>query len=270
MAISRINRIFNECRRAHRAALMPYITAGYPTLDATRDVLPALARSGASIIEVGIPFSDPIADGPIIAAAMHAALEQGVTPHDVFAICRDVRDQVDAGLIAMVSVSIVERIGADRFVADAAASGIDGLIIPDLDVDDPNGAARLAERADAHALSLALLIAPTTSDQRIATIVQHCRGFVYILARAGITGEQADAPDVRERVEQVRRHTDLPVAVGFGISTAAHVAAVTGDQAGAADAAIVGSALMRRMGEADDPVDAASSFVRELATGLGG
>jgi len=245
---------------------MPFVTGGHPTLDATKRVLPALEKAGASIVEVGIPFSDPIADGPVIASSMHEVLTAGVSVRDVFDALREARPRVSLGLIAMVSESIVMRHGEAAFVDLAADAGFDGLIVPDADTEEGDDctAAELAQTAGDRGLTCTFLIAPTTSEARIASIASLCTGFIYLLARVGITGERDAAPDIEERIELVRQHTDLPVAVGFGISKPDHVAAVTRW----ADAAIVGSALVRRMGEADDPVEAARAFVAELATGL--
>jgi tryptophan synthase alpha chain len=259
--MSRIDDIFREHRAAGRTALMPFLTAGYPSIEVTARAIPALGEAGASIAELGVPFSDPIADGPVIAESMHQALLRGVTPSDVFEVVRCVRKKTQMGLIAMVSHSIVDRMGAARFVSEAADAGFDGLIIPDIDLDAAGDVKMLADERD---LSFSLLIAPTTGAQRMEQVVDLCRGFVYVLARVGITGERDAAPQVAQRVEALRRITDLPLAVGFGISAAEHVRAVTES----ADAAIVGSALVRRMGEADDPVAAARTFVSDLAAGL--
>lgn len=264
--MSRIDHLFADLRATGRTALMPFITGGYPSLDVTRRVLPALEKAGALIVEIGFPFSDPIADGPVIAASMHEALLSGVTPAALFDVVKSVRPALSIGLVAMVSASIIFRMGERAFIKRAAASGFDGLIIPDADTVDGRGgpAASLAEAATRAGLSCSFLIAPTSTERRIAEIVSLCSGFVYVLARTGLTGEQREAPEVAERIGLIRRHSTLPIAVGFGISTAAHVAEVTRH----ADAAIVGSALVRRMGEAKDPVAAASGFVRELARGL--
>jgi tryptophan synthase alpha chain len=259
--MSRIDAIFEDLRGRSRTALMPFVTAGYPTLDVTRRLIPALQDGGASIVELGIPFSDPIADGPVIAQSMHEALEGGTTPAAVFQLVRELRDGVDMGLIAMVSHSIVQRHGTVRFVEDAAAAGFDGLIVPDIDADRAGDVHDAAAACD---MSLSMLVAPTTRSPRLEQLVGLCRGFVYVLARTGITGEQDSAPDVAERVAAIRRISDLPIAVGFGISRPEHVAAVTAH----ADAAIVGSAIVRRMQDSNDPVAAVRGFVRELAGGL--
>jgi tryptophan synthase alpha chain len=261
MPTSRIDTIFATLRREGRTALMPFVTAGDPSLEVTGRLLTSLPAAGASIIELGIPFSDPIADGPVIAASMHRALEAGVTPRRVFEMVRNRRDEVDAGLLAMVSDSIVQRIGPDRFVDDALAAGFDGLIVPDIDLD---AAASISDRAGAGGLSFSLLVAPTTTADRLERIAPLCRGFIYMLARAGLTGEQRELPPIAPRIAEIRRVSDLPIAVGFGISGAEHVAAVTR----VADAAIVGSALVRRLHETRDPVKSATAFVEELAQGL--
>ncbi len=239
---------------------MPFITGGYPSLDVTTSAIESIADAGASIIEVGIPFSDPIADGPVISASMHDALQAGADPHSVFNAVRVARAKTSVGLIAMVSVSIVTRIGAKTFISQAADSGFNGLIVPDMDLSQASELSHLCESRD---LALALLVAPTTSPDRMAQITNSCRGFIYLLARSGLTGEQKSSPEIADSVNAIRSFSKLPIAAGFGISTPEHVAAVTKY----ADAAIVGSALVRRMSQGD-PVKAAADFTRLLATGL--
>lgn len=260
--LSRIDSIFADLPSRKRAALMPFVTAGYPSLDVTRHVIPALEQAGASMVELGIPFSDPIADGPVIASSMHEALTKGVTPAQVFDVVREVRSRTGLGLIAMVSDSIITRMGPERFVCEAAAAGFDGLIVPDIDLD---AARPLSGLARVHQLSFTLLISPTTTDDRVGRIAELCSGFIYLLARVGITGESdsLNIDALRKRVARIRQHSRLPIAVGFGVSRPAHVAAV----AQCADAAIVGSALVRRMA-GDDPVAAARAFIEELRGGL--
>lgn len=258
-----IDRIFAALREAGRAALMPYITAGYPTLDVTARTIPALDAAGADIIEIGFPFSDPIADGPVIAASMHEAIAGGATPPGVFDVVSGVREQTSAGLVAMVSDSIVSRMGRTAFFDRAAEAGFDGLIIPDIDLADAEEASKLARD---RSMSFSLLVAPTTAPSRLGRITSLCSGFVYVLARLGITGESGDgsqAGRIEANVARIREHTALPLAVGFGISTPQQVAAA-GE---IADGVIVGSALVRRMGTARDPVAAAREFVGQLARG---
>jgi tryptophan synthase alpha chain len=257
--MSRIDRVFQDLRATGRKALMPFVVAGDPSLDALPDTLTALEQAGASIAEIGIPFSDPIADGPVIAEAMHRALQRGVTPAAVLARVRAMRPRLSMGLIAMVSVSIVERSGGPAFITALADAGFDGVIVPDADLD---AVAPLHAEAERCGLAFAMLVAPTSSDARIERLVQHCRGFVYLLSRAGITGERQEAPEVEALVRRVRAKTSLPLAVGFGISTAAHVQAVCRH----ADAAIVGSSLVRRLAEGDPGTvaDRAGAYAREL------
>lgn len=263
--MSRIDDIFASLRASKRKALMPFLCAGRPTLAALPDLLSAVEDAGASVVEIGIPFSDPIADGPVIAAAMHKALQDGVTPQQVFDTVRSARSATNLGLVAMVSVSLVHRKGLDRFAAEARDAGFDGLIVPDAPVEESDPIRAAADRAG---LSLSLLVAPTTSADRAARIVAACSGFVYLLARTGITGERDAAPEIAEPVRRLRTLTDLPIACGFGISTADQVQAVVRH----ADAAIVGSALVRRMESAiadgDDPVVTARTFVAQLSAGL--
>jgi tryptophan synthase alpha chain len=262
--MGRIDDIFAARSAEGRPLLMPFITAGHPSLAVTEAVLPRLEAAGADIVELGVPFSDPIADGPVIAAAMHEALEAGVRPGDVLELVARVRGQVSMGLVAMVSCSIVERMGGTAFIHAAADAGIDGFIVPDV---DPSVAEGHVAACDERDLAYAMLVAPTTPPDRVARLVGLCRGFVYLLARTGITGERDAPPEIGPRLADIRSLSDLPVAAGFGISRPEHVAAVTGGSA-AADAAIVGSALVRRMAEAADPVTEAERFVAELAGAL--
>jgi tryptophan synthase alpha chain len=266
--LARIDDIFSSLRQQGRKALMPFICGGYPDPKAWPRLLPELEQAGASIIEVGIPFSDPIADGSVIAAAMNQALRAGVTPWGLFEEVAHARASVSAGLVAMISVSLVHRAGGFRqFVPRARDAGFDGLIVPDCPIEE---SAELVDATASAGLCLSLLIAPSTPPKRAEQIVKACSGFVYLLARAGITGEQGDLPVIEGRVARLRQMTDLPIAVGFGISSPEHVRAVVRH----ADAAIVGSALVRHMAQAAaagaDPVPAAATFTRNLCSGLTG
>lgn len=253
-----------------RKALMPFIVAGRPPLERLGELLTAMEGAGASAVEIGIPFSDPIADGPVIAASMHRALEQGVTPGRVFEAVSRARGQTRMPLVAMVSVSLVHRVGSGAFIARAAAAGFDGFIFPDAPLEESGEFLEGAHRAGCTA---SLLVAPATGPDRAGLIARASSGFVYLMARAGLTGEQSDAPEVRERVGQIRRFSDLPIACGFGISTAEHVRAVVRPgEADGADGAIVGSALVRRiegaLASGGNPVSDAHSFVSTLSSGL--
>jgi len=264
--MNRVDATFKSLRAEGRTGIMPFVCAGHPEPGRLGETLQALEEAGASIVEIGIPFSDPIADGPTIAAAMHEALVAGTTPEGVFREVEAARDGLGIGLVAMVSVSLVYRIGGGRaFVERAAGAGFDGLILPDVPLEEAEAFGAMASEAG---LTSSLLVAPTTARERAARIARASTGFVYMMARTGITGERQEAPEVADRVAVLRDATDLPIACGFGISTPEHVRAVVAH----ADAAIVGSALVRRMGESakagKDPVRAGAELVRELSTGL--
>lgn len=265
--MNRIDAIFAEKRGHGDKALMPFVTAGDPDIGTTAALLPALERAGASIVELGIPFSDPIADGPVIQASMTHALERGARAETIFECVAGQRDQVGLGIVAMVSYSIVHRLGPKRFVDMAKAAGMDGFIFPDLPLDESAHTVDIVREAG---LILSMLISPGTSPERAERIANASSGFLYVLSRAGITGERATLPaELPERIRRLREATDLPIAVGFGISGADQVAQVVS----VADAAIVGTALVRRIAEHRDRgteavVHAAEAFTRELATGL--
>ena len=265
--MNRIDQIFQQRRDAGRRALMPFLTAGDPDLATTAKLLPAVENAGGSIVELGIPFSDPIADGPIIQASMAYALDQQVTARQVLEMVAQVRASLSIGLVAMVSYSIVHRMCPRTFIADAAEAGIDGLIIPDLPLEESEPVRNAAAEAG---ITCSFLVSPTTPIDRARALATASSGFVYLLARAGITGEQRRLPeDLPLRIEQIRKVTDLPIAVGFGIATAEHVNQVVQ----IADAAIVGSAIVRRIAEHRDQdagvvVEHVERFVGELAGGL--
>ena len=245
-------------RAAGRGSLMPFLTAGSPSLDATVETIRVLDGLGVAAIEIGFPFSDPIADGPVIAASMDRALRAGTTVASTLEAIRLIRPEVGCGLIAMVSMSIVHRHGGGAFVEALREAGFDALIVPDMDVD---AADQILEAVDGLGMGLALLVAPTSTPQRIRDITSRCRGFVYALARAGLTGTSDAPPDVEGTVQAIRRATTLPIAVGFGISTPEHVRMVTLH----ADAAIVGSALVRAMeGDATTAHQRAEEFIRPM------
>ena len=258
--------MFQKSREEGRGALMPFVVAGHPSIESLPTLFGGLERAGADAIEVGIPFSDPIADGPVIAAAMHEALVGGVTVEGVLETVAGARDGVQLPLIAMASVSIVDRLGGPAFLDRLADHGFDGLILPDADLD---ATAPIRDRAESLDLAFTTLIAPDTATERAARIAADAREFVYVLARRGLTGARTDAPDLTDRMTQLRALTDLPLAAGFGISTANHVAAVLEH----ADGAIVGSALVGVMDQASaagsDAVEAASGLVASMAASVG-
>lgn len=250
---------------------MPFVCAGHPVGPGgpapLAPILHALERGGASVVEVGFPFSDPIADGALIAAAMHEALVAGITPTSIFDQIRAARESTRLGLVAMVSVSIAHRLAGQGggFFAQLKDAGFDGAIVPDVPLEE---SAPLVKAAADNGITLSLLVSPSTTPKRAEEIVKVCTGFVYVLARAGLTGEQTDAPEISKMIGRLRQMTNLPLAVGFGISTHEHVREVVKH----ADAAIVGSAMVRRLDGAaksgQDAVATAEAFTRELAGGL--
>lgn len=266
-AAGRIDTIFAGLRVSGQKALMPFVVGGHPEPKGLPALLRAIDQAGASVIEIGFPFSDPVADGPVIAEAMHKALAAGVTTRSVLEDVTACRDDLNAGLVAMISVSLVHRSGGPaKFAREAARAGFDGCIFPDVSLEESDP---YVDACRDEGLGVSLLVAPTTPAVRAERIVRRCSGFVYVLARSGITGESGGPPEVGPRVRELRAMTDLPLAVGFGISTPEQVRAVTSH----ADAAIVGSALVRRLSEAaskgEPAPEAARAMVFTLAQGLG-
>jgi len=239
-------------------ALIPYVTAGFPTLGVCRDVLRAVVAAGADFVEVGVPFSDPLADGPTIQRTTQAALEQGMTAAGVLSLIREAALAVP--VVIMTYLNPVLAYGVERFVADAHAAGAAGLLLTDL----PAGADPAVESAVMRSpLALIRLVAPTTDDARLAAALTGAKGFAYLISRLGVTGARDQVPaDLEEYVRRVRAATPLPVAVGFGIGTPAQAAAA----ARYADGVVVGSALMDAVSQGG--VGAAERLVRELAAAV--
>jgi tryptophan synthase alpha chain len=232
---------FAELRQRKQLGFVPFISAGYPDLDTTAALLPALEQAGANVIEIGLPFSDPIADGPTIQQSFVEALAKKIRLSDIFNTVRSVRGSVSIPLVAMGSFSMVYRFGVDRFIATAKESGLDGLILPDL---PPPEAQAIVAKIRNSGLDTILLVAPTTTPQRRQEIVDLCSGFVYYLSVSGITGERTSLPQtIATNVAALKAQTTLPIAVGFGISAPEHLAQL----AGTADAAIVGSAIVKQI-----------------------
>lgn len=248
---NRLVKTFAEFRAAGAKALVPFITAGYPDLETTEALLRDFQGRGVRVCELGIPFSDPVADGPVIQNSYTLALEAGVTSEKIFEMVRRFRERNRAGstgaelaLVAMVSYSIVFRHGVEQYLKDAREAGFDGVIIPDLPLDET---ATFEPLAASHSLANVMLIAPTTPPPRRLEIARHSRGFIYYISVAGITGERTEVPDdTIDSVARLRKHTETPVCVGFGISDARTVEAVCKT----ADGAIVGSAIVHRINDA--------------------
>ncbi len=265
------NRLVNrleEARNQRRKCLMPYVTAGYPDLNTTVGLLERIDRCGCQAIEIGFPFSDSIADGPVIQDSFNKALACGFKVNDLFDAIASVRQSLSAALLAMVSMSIVWRLGVEAFAKRAADVGFDGLIVPDVPVDECDSLARVAAGAG---LCNVLMTAPTSSPARLERIATQSTGFVYLIAARGITGERsAIADDLLANVQRVKALAHTPVIAGFGISNADQVRQICA----AADGVIVGSAIIRRIGTAVDSgqrngalIDSVGDYVQELMTG---
>jgi tryptophan synthase alpha chain len=223
----------------HKPGLVAYLTCGDPDLSATKEIALAAIEAGADVIELGVPFSDPVADGPVIQRASERALRKGTTLSHVFEVAREIRRQSDAGLMLFSYLNPIWRFGLARFCAAAKDAGVDGALVTDLPVEE---AGEYLHGMRGRELATVFLAAPTSTDPRLKRIAEASTGFVYAVSRTGVTGARQELPqDARDLVARIRRFTSLPVAVGFGISTAEQFAAV-GEYA---EAAVVGSALMQ-------------------------
>jgi len=256
--MSRIAAAFAAARGA--TGLIPYLTAGYPSLDASFELMCQFAGAGVRAIEVGVPFSDPIADGPEIQRSSEWAVRAGVSVPQVLDLVGRFRGEADTPVVVMTYTNPVVRDGAERFAANAHAAGVDGVILSDLPSDE---APELWDTLTAAGLDTVTLIAPTTPAPRLPAVLARCRGFVYCLARTGVTGRSGGESGVLdERIAALRALTTLPIAIGFGISTPADAAALKGK----VDAVVVGAALMRAITE--DPEHGAVERTVERARGL--
>jgi tryptophan synthase alpha chain len=253
-----IDTVFQQLRQQNARAFIPFLTAGDPDLTATAALVREVVRRGANLVEIGFPYSDPIADGSVIQASYTRALANGLHLDDFFAMLRGLAD-VPAPRLGMVSYSLVYHRGPERFLADAAAAGLSGAIVPDLPVEE---ATELAALAAARDFKLVQLVTPTTPRERASQIVAQSTGFVYVVSVAGITGMRDQLPpELLDQLRWLRTQTPLPLCVGFGISTPAHVRMLRE----AADGVIVGSALVRRLEEANRrPVSAIVTDIGDL------
>ena len=259
--MSRISGKFNELQLSGRKGFIPFVTAGDPDLATSLRIIEELAEEGADIIELGVPFSDPMADGPTIQASSQRALANGVTLSDVLEIVQEFRGRFDTPVVLFGYLNPLLQYGIERFRDDAAASGVDGVLITDVIGDE---AAQFGDLFAQNGIDLISLVAPTTTDERLEQIASRARGFIYAVSRAGVTGARDEMSSAaQELVARVRRFTDLPVAVGFGISTREQVTEVWNY----ADAAVVGSAIVNeiaRIGTEKETVRGVREFVRGL------
>jgi tryptophan synthase alpha chain len=242
--MSAIDTLFEDLRKTGRKALMPFVTAGDPDLAFTADLVRLLIERGSSICEVGIPYSDPIADGPVIQASYTRALDKNIKLAEILEMLSGLTRKLSAPIVTMVSYAVVYRHGLEAYVRDAKAAGVAGLIVPDLPVEEAAPLAAACRRDD---VSLIQLITPTTPYDRALRIARQTTGFIYYVSVTGITGERDRLPQqLVDDVARLRQDTDLPICIGFGISRPEHVRML----APVADGLIVGSAIVRRTAEA--------------------
>jgi len=242
--MSTIDTLFSDLRKTRRKAFIPFVTAGDPDLKFTAEVLRLLVARGSSICEVGVPYSDPIADGPVIQASYTRALDKNVKLAEILQMLGGLAPELSAPLITMVSYTILYRHGLETYVTEAKAAGVAGAIVPDLPVEEAGPLAEICRRED---FSLIQLITPTTPFDRALRIAEKTTGFIYYVSVTGITGERDQLPkELVENVGRLREKTELPICIGFGISRPEHVRMLLP----VADGLIVGSAIVRRVAEA--------------------
>lgn len=253
--LTRIGRLFERLKREGRCAMIAYLTAGDPNPEATVPLVAALERGGADLIELGVPFSDPIADGPVIQQAGDRAIRAGMTLAKVLGIAAEIRKSSEIPLLLFTYLNPALRYGFARLARDAKAAGIDGCLLTDVSVEEAEEYVTVMREAG---LDTVFLAAPTSTDERLKLVARYSSGFVYLVSRTGITGErQTIADSALPLIERMRARTALPIAMGFGISTPAHVAAL----AGKVDGVVIGSAIVRQIEK--DPAQL-ENFMRSL------
>ncbi len=259
--MNRIKQKFDELRSAEKKGFIPFVSAGDPDLTTSRQIVLSLAENGADIIELGVPFSDPMADGPTIQMSSQRALENGVMITDILEMVKNVRTKTDVPIVLFSYLNPLFRYGIEKLAKDAADAGVDGVLVTDA-VDQE--AADIATVLKKNGIDLISLIAPTTTDERLKQIAEHASGFIYAVSRAGVTGAQTEtSASARVLVERARKFTVLPIAVGFGISTRQQIE----DVWKYADAAVVGSAIVAEIQRSfadGNTVERVGEFVRSL------
>ena len=260
-----MNRIvdrFTQLKRASKKALVVYIGAGDPNLEATRQLTLAFERAGVDVMELGVPFSDPLADGLVNQLAAQRGLQSGTTPPKVLATVAAIRRESQVPIVLYIYFNLIHKVGLERFIADAAAAGVDGLLVLDLPPEESANYESLMRRAE---LCHIYLVAPTTPEERMEKIVKRGAGFIYYVSREGVTGMQSQvAANLAEQIARIRSHTKLPLAVGFGVSNPEQARLV----AQLADGVVVGSAVVNQVaqhGKSAELVAKVSSFVKSLA-----
>ena len=260
-----ISRCFENLRRNQECALIPFITAGDPDLETTARALQVLDSSGADIIELGVPYSDPLADGPVIQAAATRALERGTTLEQVLAMLKGISPSLRSPIILFTYYNPILHRGVDKFLGQIKDAGVAGLVVPDLPLEESAG---LIKPAAEMGIDLTLLVAPTSSPERIEAIARASQGFIYLVSVTGVTGMRTQMQTrVGDLLQQIRNVTDKPIGVGFGISEPEQARQV---KAWGADAAIVGSAMVKRLAEGtpEQGLDAIAQFCQSLKTAI--
>ena len=261
--MGRIEAAFSKAKRDGKKGFIPFITAGDPDLGTTAELLVELSQSGATVIELGVPFSDPMADGPVIQRASERALKHGFGLLEIFETTARVRSQMDTPLVLFSYLNPLMQYGLSKLTRNAHAAGIDGILVTDL---TPEESEEFVAAAKASELDSIFLVAPTSTDERLRLITEHASGFVYAVSRAGVTGARENLSGEAELLlTRVRRFSKLPIAVGFGISTAEQVT----ETCAYADAAVVGSAIVseiEKLGNDPDLVKKIGSYVRKLTS----
>jgi tryptophan synthase alpha chain len=263
--MNRIEERFARLKREGKKAFIVYIGAGDPHLDSTRQLALAFDQSGVDVLELGVPFSDPLADGLVNQLAAQRGLESGTTPPKLLETVAAIRQQSQLPIVLYIYFNLIHRVGLERFIADTAKAGVDGLLVLDLPPEEGDNYEALMQRAG---MSNIYLVAPTTPEERMEKIVKRGAGFIYYVSRIGVTGMQsAVAANLAEQVAKIRAHTKLPVAVGFGVSNPEQAKLV----AQAADGVVVGSAVVNQIaqhGKSPDLVAKVSAFVKSLAAAV--
>jgi tryptophan synthase alpha chain len=260
--MNRITAKFAQLKSAHKKALVVYIGAGDPDLNATRDLTLAFDRAGVAVVELGVPFSDPLADGLVNQLAAQRGLESGTTPPKILATVADIRRQSEVPIVLYIYFNLIHKVGMEKFIADCAQAGVDGLLVLDLPPEESDNYEALMRK---HGLCHIYLVAPTTPEERMALIVKRGSGFIYYISREGVTGMQSQvASNLATQVAKLRAHTDLPIAIGFGISNPGQAKAVAAE----GDACVVGSAIVNQIaehGKTPELVTKVGAFVKSLA-----
>ena len=249
--MSNISKTFKKLRAQGRKAFIPYIMAGYPSVQRTKELIKMLEECGADIIELGVPFTDPMADGPVIQRAAEGALREGVTLRKVIELVREIRTFSKTPIVLMTYYNPVFKYGEELFIKDASLAGVDGLIIPDLPPDEAGNLIKLARKSKVDTI---FMLAPTSTPERVKIVAKASRGFIYYVPITGITGArlQLQSSELNEALSGVRAAASVPVCVGFGVSTPEEARNV----AATADGVIVGSAIVKRLGESEEELRA--------------